>query len=144
MHVSRKTFYLEVEATDDIFALIDVQYAQVKRFRFQKPRVPTHLICIDKLFVVFFVNIAKNSKNSQVANVANLFWLPKSPTCTHPHLLKIFSAKQNFLQAPTLQGSGWNLLMKSGAIVSRQQSSTNAWNGQGRNVNYNQKVLMNQ
>lgn len=27
MHVSRKTFYLEVEATDDIFALIDVQYA---------------------------------------------------------------------------------------------------------------------
>lgn len=63
MHVSRKTFYLEVEATDDIFALIDVQYAKVKRFRFQKPRVPTHLICIDKLFVVFFVNIAKNSKN---------------------------------------------------------------------------------
>lgn len=27
MHVSRKTFYLEVEATGDIFALIDVQYA---------------------------------------------------------------------------------------------------------------------
>lgn len=24
MHVSRKTFYLEVEATGDIFALIDV------------------------------------------------------------------------------------------------------------------------